>query len=186
LGVSVSSKLFMCFHTIPVQIEIQTWLQGSAGNKETEMCGTCGINERDAYRVLVIKPEGKGPFGSCRCKWEDNIDFVFLSGLWTYLMTNRSHQAPRYEIIRNLLLFHSLYVQTFSINVNILPTYHKQSIVNFISSDETITEENMHIFVYLGVLLCTYAKVYLLVCWQKISCGCLRTGCSGEHVNTGA
>jgi hypothetical protein len=36
------------------------------------------INEGDAYRVLVVKPEGKRPFGRCKCIWEHNIDFVFL------------------------------------------------------------------------------------------------------------
>jgi len=27
---------------------------------------------RGVYRLLVGKPEGKGPFERCRCKWEDN------------------------------------------------------------------------------------------------------------------
>jgi hypothetical protein len=28
---------------------------------------------RGMYRVLVGKPEGKGPLGRPRCRWEDNI-----------------------------------------------------------------------------------------------------------------
>ena len=28
---------------------------------------------RNAYRVLVRKPEGKRPLGMPRCRWEDNI-----------------------------------------------------------------------------------------------------------------
>ena len=28
---------------------------------------------RNAYRVLVWKPEGKRPLGRPRCRWEDNI-----------------------------------------------------------------------------------------------------------------
>jgi hypothetical protein len=28
---------------------------------------------RNAYTVLVVKPEGKRPFGSPRHRWEDNI-----------------------------------------------------------------------------------------------------------------
>jgi hypothetical protein len=28
---------------------------------------------RNAYRMLVGKPEGKRPLGRSRCKWEDNI-----------------------------------------------------------------------------------------------------------------
>jgi hypothetical protein len=29
--------------------------------------------KRNAYRILVGKPEGKRPLGRPRCKWEDNI-----------------------------------------------------------------------------------------------------------------
>ena len=31
------------------------------------------MGERGVYRVLVEKPEGKGPFGIHRRRWEDNI-----------------------------------------------------------------------------------------------------------------
>jgi hypothetical protein len=33
--------------------------------------------ERNAYRVLVGRPEGKRPLGRPRRKWEDNIEWVF-------------------------------------------------------------------------------------------------------------
>jgi hypothetical protein len=29
--------------------------------------------KRNAYRILVRKPEGKRPLGTPRCKWVDNI-----------------------------------------------------------------------------------------------------------------
>jgi hypothetical protein len=29
--------------------------------------------KRNAYRILVGKPEGKTPLGRPRCRWEDNI-----------------------------------------------------------------------------------------------------------------
>jgi hypothetical protein len=29
---------------------------------------------RDAYRVLVGKPDGKRPLGKPRCRWKDNIE----------------------------------------------------------------------------------------------------------------
>jgi hypothetical protein len=29
--------------------------------------------KRNAYRILVGKPEGKRPLGRHRCRWEDNI-----------------------------------------------------------------------------------------------------------------
>ena len=28
---------------------------------------------RNAYRILVGKPEGKRPLGRPRCRWEDNV-----------------------------------------------------------------------------------------------------------------
>jgi hypothetical protein len=41
---------------------------------------------RDVYRVLVEKPEGRGPLGRPRRRWEDNIK-IYLhevgSGAWT-------------------------------------------------------------------------------------------------------
>jgi hypothetical protein len=48
--------------------------------KEGDWNFRCGgvINEGDAYRVLVVKPEGKRPFGRRKCIWEYNIDFVSL------------------------------------------------------------------------------------------------------------
>jgi hypothetical protein len=40
------------------------------------------------YRVVVGKPEGKGPLGRRRCRWEDNIKIdvqVVGCGVWTGL-----------------------------------------------------------------------------------------------------
>jgi hypothetical protein len=39
------------------------------------MGGACSTNgeKRNAYRILVGKPEGKRPLGRHRRKWEDNI-----------------------------------------------------------------------------------------------------------------
>jgi hypothetical protein len=39
------------------------------------MDGACSADgeERDVYRVLVGKPEGKRPLGRHRSRWEDNI-----------------------------------------------------------------------------------------------------------------
>ena len=33
----------------------------------------CMGARRGIYRVLVVKPEGKRPFGRLMCRWEDNI-----------------------------------------------------------------------------------------------------------------
>jgi hypothetical protein len=39
------------------------------------MGGACSTNgeKRNAYRILVGKPEGKRPLGRPRRRWEDNI-----------------------------------------------------------------------------------------------------------------
>jgi hypothetical protein len=39
------------------------------------MDGACSTNggEEDGYRILVGKPEGKGPLGRPRRRWVDNI-----------------------------------------------------------------------------------------------------------------
>jgi hypothetical protein len=47
--------------------------------------------ERGVHRVLVGKPEGKGPMGRPRCRWEDSIKVIFrkLEGVlgtgWSWL-----------------------------------------------------------------------------------------------------
>jgi hypothetical protein len=51
----------------------------------------CMGEKRDAYRILVGKPEGKRPLGISRCRWEDNnikMNFREMgrSGMdWIYL-----------------------------------------------------------------------------------------------------
>jgi hypothetical protein len=39
------------------------------------MSGSCNTNgeKRDAYRLLMGKPEGRRPLGRPRCRWVDNI-----------------------------------------------------------------------------------------------------------------
>jgi hypothetical protein len=43
--------------------------------EEDEMGGSCSTNgeKRNAYRLLVGKPEGKRPLGRPRRRWVDNI-----------------------------------------------------------------------------------------------------------------
>jgi hypothetical protein len=43
--------------------------------EKNEMGGACSTygEKIGAYRVLVGKPEGKGPLGGPRSRWEDNI-----------------------------------------------------------------------------------------------------------------
>jgi hypothetical protein len=37
---------------------------------------------RNAYKILVVKPEGKRPDGRPRCTWEDNIKIYFREIGW--------------------------------------------------------------------------------------------------------
>jgi hypothetical protein len=39
--------------------------------------------KRNAYRILVGKPEGKRPPGSPRRRWVDNIKMDLRRGVWT-------------------------------------------------------------------------------------------------------
>ena len=45
-------------------------------------------NRKDAYGVLVGRPEGKRPFGRCGIRWEDNIKIVLQDEwrAWTRLI----------------------------------------------------------------------------------------------------
>jgi hypothetical protein len=38
--------------------------------------------KRNAYRILVGKPEGKRPLGRPRCRWVDNIKMDFREIGW--------------------------------------------------------------------------------------------------------
>jgi hypothetical protein len=42
--------------------------------------------KRNAYRIMVGKPEGKGPLGRPRCRWEDNIKIDLREIEWTGLI----------------------------------------------------------------------------------------------------
>jgi hypothetical protein len=38
----------------------------------------------EVYRVLVGKPERKGPLGRLRHRWEVILKWIFRSGMWGY------------------------------------------------------------------------------------------------------
>jgi hypothetical protein len=48
--------------------------------EEDQVGGTCGMNgeKRNAYRILVRKPEGKRQLGRPRRRWIDNIKMDLL------------------------------------------------------------------------------------------------------------
>jgi hypothetical protein len=50
---------------------------------------------RNAYKVLVGKPEGERPVGRPRCRWEDNIridlrEVVWEGVYWMHLAQDRN------------------------------------------------------------------------------------------------
>jgi hypothetical protein len=54
---------------------------------------TCKLNEeeRNTYRILMDEPQIKQPFGRCRRKWKDQINFflVYLMMLLVALVVYR-------------------------------------------------------------------------------------------------
>jgi hypothetical protein len=48
----------------------------------TATCSECTEEKRNAYRLLVRKPEGKGPLGRPRRRWVDNIRMDFGEVGW--------------------------------------------------------------------------------------------------------
>jgi hypothetical protein len=63
--------------------------------------------KRNAYRILVEKPEGKRPLGRQRCRWVDNIkrDFrmIGLGGTdWIYLAQGRDQWRGLVNTVINL------------------------------------------------------------------------------------
>ena len=62
---------------------------------------------RNAYRVLVGKPEGKRPLGRSRCRWEDNIKMDLREvgcdpGDWIALAEDREQWRAYVRAVMNL------------------------------------------------------------------------------------
>jgi hypothetical protein len=73
------------------------------------MGGGCGADgeERDVYRILVRKPEGKRPLGRPRRRWEDNIRMdlheVGCGGMdWIGLAQDRDRWRALVNAVKNL------------------------------------------------------------------------------------
>jgi hypothetical protein len=63
--------------------------------------------EKNAYRILVEKREGKGPLGRPRCRWNNNIrmdlrDTGWGGMNWTDLSQNRDQWTGLVNMVMNL------------------------------------------------------------------------------------
>jgi hypothetical protein len=56
---------------------------------------------RGAYRVLVVRPEGKRPLGRPSCRWEDNIK-MDLRANWIWLAQDRVQWWAFLNMVMNL------------------------------------------------------------------------------------
>jgi hypothetical protein len=73
------------------------------------MGGACGAygKERGVHRVLVGKPEGKGPLGRPRRRWENNIKMDLQEvggdgGDWMELAQDRERWWALVSTVKNL------------------------------------------------------------------------------------
>jgi hypothetical protein len=69
------------------------------------MCSTYG-EKRDAYRILVGRPEGRRPLGRPRHRWEDNIKIDLREvgwGMdWIELVQDRDRWRSVVNAVMNL------------------------------------------------------------------------------------
>ena len=77
--------------------------------EENEMGGACSAcgEERDVYRVLMGKSEGKRPLGKLRRRWEDNIKMylqeVGCGGMdWIELFRDKDRWWTLWNVVMNL------------------------------------------------------------------------------------
>jgi hypothetical protein len=77
--------------------------------KKDEMGGACSTNgeKRNAYRILVCKPEGKRPLERPRRRWVDNIKMdlrvIGWDGVdWIHMAQDRDHWRALVNTVLNL------------------------------------------------------------------------------------
>jgi hypothetical protein len=71
-------------------------------------CGACSTNgKKNAYRILVGKPEGKIPLGRLRRRWVDNIkmdlrDMGWYGVDWIDMAQDRDHWRALVNMVLQL------------------------------------------------------------------------------------
>jgi hypothetical protein len=64
-------------------------------------------DKRNAYRILVGKPEGKRPLGRPRRRWVDSVK-IDLNGMdWIYLAQDRDQWKALVNTVMNFTCIHS-------------------------------------------------------------------------------
>jgi hypothetical protein len=60
---------------------------------------------RNAYNVLVRKPEGKRPLGRPRCRWEDSIRLDLREIVWENVdWIHLAHSGDQWRILVNMVI----------------------------------------------------------------------------------
>jgi hypothetical protein len=60
---------------------------------------------RNAYRILIRKPEGKKPLGVTGCRWEDNIRIVLREIGWEGVdWMHLAHDRDQWQALVNTVM----------------------------------------------------------------------------------
>jgi hypothetical protein len=60
---------------------------------------------RNAYRILVGKPEGKRPLGRPRCRWVDNINMDLREIRWDGMdWIDLAHDRDQWRALVNMVI----------------------------------------------------------------------------------
>jgi hypothetical protein len=84
--------------------ELHNLYSSPGQDKKGEMGGACSTNgeERNAYRILMGKPEGKRPLGRPRRRWVNNIKMDLKEIGWDCVAQDRDQWRSLVNTVLNL------------------------------------------------------------------------------------